>query len=157
LIADAINAALRGSAVRCELDLAEDLWPVDCDAAQIKEMIVNLAVNAEEAMEQGGTIEVSARNERLVTGSMITLKAGKYLHLSIKDHGKGIPEELLPRVFDPYFSTKKRGSRKGMGLGLTMAYAIVKRHRGDISLESEVGVGTTLQIYLPALGESSRE
>ena len=152
LIANAVNVALRGPHVQCELDLAEDLWPVACDTAQISEMIVNLAINAQEAMEQGGAIEVSARNEHLTSDSISTPKAGKYVHLSIKDHGKGIPEELLSKVFDPYFSTKERGATKGMGLGLTMAYAIVKRHYGDISLESEVGVGTTLHVYLPAAG-----
>lgn len=157
LIADAVNVALRGSNVQCQLDLAEDLWPVDCDAAQIKEMIVNLAVNAEEAMERGGTIMISARNELLTTGSKPTLKAGHYVHLMIEDHGKGIPPELLPRVFDPYFSTKERGTQKGMGLGLTGAYAVVKRHDGDISMETRVGVGTTLHVYLPASEESTRK
>lgn len=157
LIAGGVSEAVCGSRVRCELDLAGDLWPVACDTVQIKEMIVNLAINARETTEEGGVIEVSARNEVLTPASMLTLQAGKYVHLSIKDHGKGIPAELLPNIFDPYFSTKERGAQKGMGLGLTMAYAVVKRHHGDISLESQIGVGTTFHVYLPACEGINRE
>jgi|GEM_PF-1599481 len=151
LVADAFNLVLSGSNVRCEMDLPEGLWLVDCDPAQISQMLINLAVNARDAMGEKGTIEVSARNEQLAGDSILSLKEGKYIKLSITDHGKGIPEEHLPRIFDPYFSTKARGARKGMGLGLTTAYSIAKRHKGHISLESKVGIGTTLFVYLPAL------
>ncbi|MBF0549331.1 MAG: response regulator [Deltaproteobacteria bacterium] len=151
LIQDAVNPALADSDVRCELDLPQDLWPVHCNPTEIKEIILSLAVNAREAMQPSGTIEVAAKNELLTSGSILTLKAGKYVHLMIKDHGKGIPEELITRVFDPYFSTKRRGTQKGMGLGLTMAYAIVKRHDGHIGLDSKVDVGTTFHVYLPAV------
>ncbi|EKD33718.1 MAG: hypothetical protein ACD_75C02619G0004 [uncultured bacterium] len=129
LIADAVNMALHGAKVQGNFDLAEDLWHVDCDAAQIKEMVVNLAVNALEATEQGGTIDISARNELLTMDSFVPLNAGKYVHITLQDHGKGISAEFLPRIFDPYFSTKQRGGQKGMGLGLTMAYVIVKRKK----------------------------
>jgi signal transduction histidine kinase len=78
------------------------------------------------------------------------LKEGKYVKLTIKDHGAGISEENLPKIFDPYFSTKERGSQKGMGLGLTIAYSIVKRHDGNISMRSNPGMGTAVDVYLPA-------
>ena len=153
LVQDAVDLVLRDSNVRCKLDLPRDLLPVDCDPLQIRQMITSLAKNAEEATADGGIIEVSARNEQVSAGSVLSLNEGRYVRLSIKDHGKGIPEDLIPKVFDPYFSTKERGSQKGMGLGLTMAYAIARSHNGHIDLESGVGVGTTLSVYLPAFVE----
>ncbi len=150
LIADALSAILSGTDVHGHLDLAEDLCPVDCDAAQIKEMVMHLTINALEASEQGGTIDISARNELLAMDSSVPLNAGRYVHLILQDHGKGIPADVFPHIFDPYFSTKQRGNQKGMGMGLTMAYVIVKRHSGDISLDSKVGGGTIVHVYLPA-------
>ncbi|MGD9948054.1 MAG: response regulator [Desulfobulbus sp.] len=150
LIADAVSTVLSGTDVHGDLDLAEDLCPVDCDAVQIKEMVMHLTVNALEASEQGGTIDISARNELLTMDSSVPVNAGKYVHLILQDHGKGIPTDVFPQIFDPYFTTKQRGSQKGMGMGLTMAYVIVKRHYGDIILDSKAGGGTIVHVYLPA-------
>jgi signal transduction histidine kinase len=78
------------------------------------------------------------------------LSAGEYVQVSIADQGTGIAQDVLPKIFDPYFSTKQRGAQKGMGLGLTICHSIVQKHQGAITVESTVGVGTTFHIYLPA-------
>jgi CheY-like chemotaxis protein len=103
-------------------------------------------INAIQAMPGGGSIEVSADNVALVAGQDVVLPAGRYLRISVTDHGIGIPREYLARVFDPFFTTKQ----KGHGLGLATCYSIVKRHGGCIQAESEPGKGSTFHIFLPA-------
>jgi len=98
-------------------------------------------------MPTGGTIKVWAENLTLGTDSALPLGAGRYIKISVRDQGMGIPLEHLPRIFDPYFTTKHKGS----GLGLASAYAIIKNHHGHIAVESTQGVGTTFHIYLPAV------
>ena len=139
--------------IQFKYDFPEDIWRVDCDSSQIREVITNLIVNACESMQSGGTLEISVHNVQMVPNVSPVLKAARYVHLSIRDYGKGIPDELVSRVFDPYFSTKERGAMKGMGLGLSMAYSIVKKHDGDIRIESRVDAGTVVHVYLPASGE----
>ena len=102
-------------------------------------------------MPTGGTIKVWAENLTLVTESDLPLSAGKYIKISVRDQGMGIPAEHLPRIFDPYFTTKQQGS----GLGLASTYAIIKKHHGHITVESEPGVGTTFHIYLPAVEQQT--
>ena len=114
-------------------------------------------MNAKESMPEGGVIELDAGNTVVAASDVPSLAAGRYVKLSIKDHGVGISEENRSRVFDPYFSTKRRGSQKGMGLGLTIAYAIVKRHDGLISIHSTPGIGTEVQVFLPVSGEKPVE
>jgi CheY-like chemotaxis protein len=113
----------------------------------------NVFQNAVEAMPDGGTLTVRAEN-RHIDGENgdagIGLKPGDYVHIALEDKGKGIPEEHLPKLFDPYFSTKPMGVQKGMGLGLATAHAIVKGHGGEITVQSTPDVGTTVSIYLPA-------
>jgi PAS domain S-box-containing protein len=156
-IGKTVQLALSGSNVKCSFQLDEDLWPVYCDPGQIRQMVVNLAVNSKEAMPEGGTIDIEAKNIVLAPFDVPPLKAGRYVRLTIKDHGPGISEENLPRVFDPYFSTKQRGSQKGMGLGLTIAYSIVKWHEGNIRTRSNPGAGTTVEVYLPAFQKGPDE
>lgn len=154
-LSEAVRFGLSGSKIKPVLRTAEDLWPVECDFGQIHQVIMNLIINAKEAMPDGGVIEVSATNKYLTAERNPFLKEGRYVILSIRDHGVGIPEEVLPKIFDPYFSTKQRGAKKGMGLGLTICYSVVKKHEGDILVESEKGRGTTFHVYLPAsLAES---
>ncbi|MBI3582877.1 MAG: ATP-binding protein [Nitrospinae bacterium] len=116
---------------------------------QIKQVVKGLVANAVEAMPNGGVIRVKADNIKIGKKDNIQLKEDKYIKVSIEDSGVGIPEENLSKIFDPYFSTKERGSQKGMGLGLSICYSIINRHEGLITVDSKVGVGTTFHFYLP--------
>jgi len=150
LIQESVRPALSGSNVRCEFSLAEDLWAAEVDAGQIAQVIRNLVLNAREAMPEGGVVTVQAANVVLGPRDRPSLPAGQYVRLSIADQGAGIAQEVLPKIFDPYFSTKHRGPQKGMGLGLTICHAVVQKHGGAIDVESLAGAGTTFQVYLPA-------
>jgi PAS domain S-box-containing protein len=146
LIKDSAGFALRGSNVRCEFSIPDDLWPVEVDEGQINQVINTLIINADQAMPEGGVIKVRAENIMAEETRGLALKSGRYIKLSIKDQGIGITMDSLPKVFDPYFSTKHKGS----GLGLATAYSIIKNHDGQIIVESELGAGTTFYVYLPA-------
>ena len=145
-ITDSASFALRGSKVKCSFDLPHDLWLAEIDVGQVSQVISNIVINADESMPQGGTISIGAKNVVLGELSALPLPKGRYVEITIADPGIGIPEVLLPKIFDPYFTTKQRGS----GLGLATCYSIVKKHRGHITVQSKVGVGTTFHIYLPA-------
>ena len=155
VIQESVRPALSGSMVRCEFFLAEDLWVAEVDAGQIGQVLRNLVLNAREAMPQGGVVFVRAENVVLSAQEPPSLPAGEYVRVSIADQGAGIAPDVLPKIFDPYFSTKERGNQKGMGLGLTICHAVIQRHGGAISVKSEVGVGTTFHIHLPASRKSS--
>jgi len=147
--------ALSGSKTRCKLFLTDDLPSVEIDRGQITQVITNLLINADQAMLQGGTIKIRAE-ELTVFGETdsLPLQSGDYVALSITDEGPGIASEILSKIFDPYFSTKEHGS----GLGLTICYSIVKKHRGHISVESVEGKGTSFTIYLPVSnGQAEKE
>jgi len=132
-----------------KVSIAKDLWPCEVDAAQIKQVMENILTNAKEAMPDGGTIELIAENT--TTGTNIrSLGQGNYVRIIVKDTGIGIPSENLPKIFDPYFSTKKTRERGGIGLGLAISDSIIKYHNGLISVESTMGSGTTFSIYLAA-------
>lgn len=150
IIRGSIDLALTGAHVKCEFLAEDDLWSANCDSGQLRQALVNLIVNAREALKEGGMIEIEAKNAAIAEKEVSALKAGRYIKISIKDYGEGISEESLPRVFDPYFSTKQRGTQKGMGLGLTIAYSIINRHEGLIEVESKPGSGTTVHVHLPA-------
>ncbi len=139
--------------------IQDDLWPVEFDSRQIHFAISNVLTNSVEAMPQGGTITIQAENQVIEDKSKDSeshLNKGKYVKISIKDEGSGISEKHLNRIFDPYFSTKERGVQKGMGLGLTTAYAVVQKHGGHIMVNPITGVGTTVTIYLPATAAESK-
>jgi signal transduction histidine kinase/CHASE1-domain containing sensor protein/CheY-like chemotaxis protein len=137
---------LRGSNVRCEYAMSDNLWPVEVDAGQISQVFQNLIINADQSMHEGGTVEIHAENAIVHTNTELPLQEGKYVKITIHDQGRGISEEHLQNIFDPYFTTKE----KGRGLGLTISFSIIKSHNGHISAESELGSGTTFTIYLPA-------
>ncbi|MCP5102525.1 MAG: PAS domain S-box protein [bacterium] len=143
---------LRGSNVSCSYIFAPGLLPVEVDKGQISQVIQNLILNADQAMPGGGVIEVKAENVSLKNRQVALLKKGKYIKISIKDRGIGIEEKLLQKIFDPYFSTKKKGS----GLGLAIVYSIVRKHNGAVTVESALGEGTVVNIYLPAAEEKER-
>ena len=136
-----------GSQVKCETTFPENLWWIEADPGQIDQVFQNLTINAIQAMPTGGTIKVWAENLTIETGSELPLSPGRYIKISVRDRGMGIPADHLPRIFDPYFTTKQRGS----GLGLASAYTIINRHHGHIAVESKPGVGTTFDTYLPAI------
>ena len=137
---------LRGSNIRCEFSVSDDLWPAEIDEGQISQVINNLILNAEQAMPEGGKIKVCIENATVTSEDILHPEEEKYVKISIHDQGGGIPEEHLQKIFDPYFTTKQKGS----GLGLAASYSIIKKHDGLINVESEVGVGTIFYIYLPA-------
>ena len=145
-----MGLSLSGSQLRCDFSLTEDLWLAEVDAGQIGQVVLNLMLNARRAMPEGGAISVRAENVVLGPQESPVLPPGDYVRVSIADRGSGISKELLPKIFDPYFSPKERGSQKGMGLGLTICHSIIQRHGGAIAVESELGVGTTFCIHLPA-------
>jgi len=146
LLEDTVAFVLSGSNVRCEFSISGDLWPVEVDEGQISQVINNLIINADHAMPRGGIIKVNAENIAVDVEQGLPLKEGNYIKISVEDQGIGIPEEHLQKIFDPYFTSKQKGS----GLGLATAYSIVKRHDGYVQVESELGAGTTFNIYLPA-------
>ena len=138
--------ALMGSNVECDFSIPSDLWPVEVDEGQFSQVLNNLIINADQAMPEGGVVKVCAENTTVVDGGILPLKEGRYIKISIEDQGAGIPEEQLSKIFDPYFTTKERGS----GLGLAVTYSIIKAHDGHIKVESRLGIGTTFYIHLPA-------
>ncbi len=145
LTMDISNFTLRGSNVKCNFDFPENLWPVDIDEGQISQVINNLIINASQAMPGGGCINISAENMTVYEPDAAELY-GRYVKLKIMDTGMGISKENLQRIFDPYFTTKAKGS----GLGLTTSYSIIKSHGGSITAESEPGKGTIFDVILPA-------
>ena len=146
LITEEVDFALRGSNIRCDYSVPDDLWPVEVDKGQINQVLQNLVINAGQAMPDGGVMKVKAENSTVAEGELLHLKAGRYVKITVEDQGNGIPKEILTKIFDPYFTTKETGS----GLGLAIAYSIIKKHDGHISFESDIRVGTICTIYLPS-------
>jgi PAS domain S-box-containing protein len=145
VVNDAVDLTRAGAPVSIELDVADDLWPADIDAEQIGQALYNVLLNARQAMQVGGKIEVRAEN--VVSDTMsLPLASSRHVKICVRDCGCGISADILPRIFDPYFTTKQGGS----GLGLATAHAIVAKHGGHISVQSTVGAGTMFSIYLPA-------
>jgi PAS domain S-box-containing protein len=145
---NAAEFAAAGSRVRCLVDVDADLWDIEADPGQITQVLSNLMLNAVQAMTEGGDVRLEARNLEVHDDNPV-LRDGFYVKITISDQGCGIPPDALPRIFDPYFSTKPAGH----GLGLTAAYSIVKKHGGHVTADSKEGEGTTLSVFLPALHE----
>ena len=150
-IQEAVQFALSGANVSCRFSLGEDVWPCNIDKNQISQVIDNIVINAQQAMPNGGFIEISARNVYADEGEYPSLAKGRYVRVSIKDRGIGIPKDVMPRIFDPFYTTKT----KGHGLGLATCYSIVSRHGGCIDVESEPSKGSTFHVYLPASTEAA--
>lgn len=150
LIKDTTEFVLRGSSVTSELSIPEDLWTVVGDQVQIEQVLNNILINAVQSMPSGGNIEISAENIELEKPRN-PLKPGKFIKMSVKDEGIGIPEKYLSKIFDPYFTTKKEGS----GMGLAISNEIIRQHGGYIDIESNLGVGSTFYIYLPAVKQKT--
>jgi len=147
--------ASRGSAVRMDLQLVPDLWPVLCDSGQIWQVIHNLLLNGIQAMGEEGRITIAAENLELPEGRTPGLPGGPYVRISVVDEGAGICTEHLSRIFDPYFTTRPQGT----GLGLAASYSIIRKHGGSIGVGATGPEGTTMWVHLPASpdGEISEE
>lgn len=148
IIKDCCNFSLNGSNVDYHFTMTNNMWQVECDTAQLNQVIRNLIINARQAMPEGGTIEVTCDN--IQHPGTEYLIAGDYVRISIQDHGTGISDKILPKIFDPYFSTKDVSADKGRGLGLAIVYSIINKHKGHIKIESQEERGATVTIFLPA-------
>jgi len=141
--------ALSGSTVSCHFDIPHDLWPLDADASQLRQVIQNMTLNSRQAMPQGGHLSIRAENIALQTLPSLpspTLALGNYVKITFEDQGSGIQDQELLNIFDPYFTTKPGAS----GLGLSTAHSIIQQHQGHISVHSAIGKGTTFTVYLPS-------
>ena len=152
LLKDSAGFALHGSSVTCNFMIVDDLMPVEVDQVQIGQVISNLVINAVQAMPGGGEISLTATN--LPPGEFPNgcTEADGFICITIRDSGPGIPDHVLPHVFDPYFSTRKDGS----GLGLASAYSIVKQHCGIIKVSSTLGEGSEFKVFLPATSKKPK-
>src|SRR6202008_3752797 len=141
---------LIGEKVKLDLVHGRDLWPVKVDVSQFEQVVVNLAVNARDAMPDGGKLTVKTGNVTTEQSAQLAFKgmpAAEYVRIDITDTGTGIPVDIRDKIFEPFFSTKEVG--KGTGLGLSTVYGIVKQTGGFIYVNSEEGKGTTFHIFLP--------
>ena len=150
LLKEAHCPLIKDTNITFEYNLPDNLYPVEIDEGQIRNVIINILTNAAEAMPEGGKIDISATNLEITEKDNLPIKEGSYVKVSIRDRGRGIQVEEISRIFDPYFSTKERGVKKGMGLGLTICHSIIRKHEGFITVESMPGAGTTFHLYLPA-------
>lgn len=146
IITEAATFASSGSRALLEFVIPGDLRPVEADPGQIGQVVNNLVLNALQAMSGGGVIHISCENVSRGHKELSKFDDTDYVKISIKDQGSGIPPEYLKKIFDPYFTTKKKGN----GLGLAITHSIIKKHGGHIDLDSTPGVGSTFHIYLPA-------
>ncbi|BCL62355.1 hypothetical protein DGMP_30480 [Desulfomarina profundi] len=149
IIKDSSTFVLRGSNVRCDTWFAPDLLPVEVDPGQISQVIQNIIINASHAMPDGGVVTIRGENvtEDHIPPSLQNEK--QYIVITIRDHGTGIPQNIIDNIFDPYFSTKQTGN----GLGLAICHSIIMRHEGFIAVESKPETGTVFSIYLVASKE----
>ena len=146
-LAATTRLALAGSPVELQLELPDGLWSVEADEAQLAQVVQNMVLNARQAMPGGGTVRVCARNVSAERAAGLGLAEGAWVVIDFEDTGAGIAEQHLPRIFDPWFTTKDQGS----GLGLAVSYSIVKSHGGRIDVHSTQGRGTTFTVALPAI------
>lgn len=150
---EAVSLMLRGSNIRPVLNVPPTLQAIRADEGQISQVLNNLIINASQAMPGGGILTITGSNEIVPEDNPFNINAGPYTRLCVQDTGCGISPDDLPKIFDPYFSTKISGT----GLGLASAYSIIQRHKGHISAASTVGAGTTFTILLPSIGAQSEE
>lgn len=144
--------------VDLQFDLAKGLWNIEVDISQMEQVLLNLVVNARDALSTGGHVVVTTRNENLESPLRDidhTLFRGEYVVMSVSDDGEGIDENILKTIFDPFFTTKEKG--KGTGMGLATVYGIVKQHDGFIRVDTAVKKGTTFHIYLPKADKQELE
>jgi signal transduction histidine kinase len=145
-----------GPGIEVQGGTAPDLWPVRADPGQISQVLMNLCLNARDAMPEGGTMTVQADNavfENPPPGAPAGARAGEFVRIQVKDTGQGIPVEVQQRIFEPFFTTKEHG--RGTGLGLAVVFGIAQQHGGWVECTSEVGRGTCLTVYLPRIADEA--
>src|SRR5262249_37308681 len=142
-----------GEACRVKVWTNEGLWLCHVDPARLETALLNLALNARDAMPNGGVLDIEMKNVIVPEGSVPGCPAGSYVRLSVRDTGFGMPPEVRDRAFEPFFTTKEVG--KGTGLGLSMVYGFVRQSGGHIAIESASGRGTTVALYLPKATQKS--
>ena len=149
LIESSVEFCLRGSAISVHYHIEEPLWHISVDPHQIEQVLQNIVINAMQAMaNRGGKLDISAGHFNL-DNSEAGVKAGKYVEIRLQDNGPGIPENVLPRIFDPYYTTKTQGH----GLGLAICHSIISQHEGSLTASSKTAEGTCFRILLPATQE----
>jgi len=153
LIRETVSFALRGSNIGNVIDIPDNLWCIEVDESQLNQVLNNLLLNASQAMPAGGEVTIRAANETLLHDNLLHLPSGDYITIAVEDRGCGISQENLVRIYDPYFTTKSKGS----GLGLTTVHSIVKKHGGAIEVSSALGEGTAITIHLPAIPDMRPE
>ncbi|WP_207680360.1 PAS domain-containing hybrid sensor histidine kinase/response regulator [Desulfonema magnum] len=153
LIIESAKFVTRGAKSKCEFSLANDLWAVEIDSGQINQVISNLIINASQAMPDGGRIKIRTENTEIEADNNLTQQADRFIKVTVEDQGIGISEKHLKKIFEPFFSTKQKGS----GLGLATSYSIIKKHGGHITVYSELDKGTAFHIYLPASSDIYKE
>jgi PAS domain S-box-containing protein len=148
LMTESAEFVLHGSNVICRYDFPERLWMVDADSGQISQVIQNMIINAQHAMPNGGIVTIQCTNfQQTATELLLNIQEGDYVRIRIEDTGAGIAEDVIDKIFDPYFTTKQNGN----GLGLAVCHSVINKHNGIITVESLSGKGTTFTIYLPAI------
>ena len=146
VIKESSQFVIRGSKSSCEFDLSENLSMVEIDTGQINQVINNLLINANQAMPHGGKIRIRTSNVIIEPDNKLALADGRYVLITVEDQGIGILKEHLSKIFDPFFTTRQKGN----GLGLSSVYAIIKKHNGHITVNSELNKGTVFNVYIPA-------
>ena len=146
IIKESVTFALRGSNIQCEFELPNDLCPVEIDKGQFHQVLNNLIINAMQAMPEGGRIRVAAENIIITEDDFFASGEGSFVRVDIVDTGHGIKDEHIKNIFDPYYTTKQKGS----GLGLATTFSIIRKHGGTITVTSDIGKGSVFSVYLPA-------
>jgi len=149
MLMDATRFALSGTNIEYSFDISDKIWSVEIDEGQLYQVLNNILINSQQAMKNGGKIQISMENLNIEKQTELPLEPGKYIQIKIHDNGSGISKKHIPFVFDPFYTTREEGS----GLGLATSYSIIKKHEGHIEIQSIKNKGTTLIIYLPASSE----
>jgi signal transduction histidine kinase len=147
-----IQDALAGTSIALRVDCPENLPEIIFFAHQLQLVFSSLAINAVEAMLAGGTLHLTSQVVEITEQNSMPLKPGTYIHILLADTGAGINPEILPKIFDPYFSTKERTSPRGIGMRLALCRIVIMKHGGIITAESTPGSGATFHIWLPTVG-----
>ncbi|MBW4056518.1 MAG: PAS domain S-box protein [Proteobacteria bacterium] len=150
IVKETVDLALRGTNVKGVIEISDSVDAIDADEGQMSQVLHNLIINASQAMPGGGTLTATAQNETLDDNNALSLPSGRYVRLTVSDQGCGMPDEVMKKIFDPYFTTKPAGN----GLGLASVHSVINRHGGHIGARSTVGKGTTFTIHLPSIGET---